>query len=779
MLIEGTNAADTLIGTSGNDEISGAGGNDVIDGGAGMDRLLGGSGNNTYRFGNGDGADTIEAYEDATDYTGDESGKLNTLEFKSDVQVADVTVARVGSGSKLLLMLAGGASVTVSGFFTDEDPWNDYNPLQRVRFADGTEWNLRALIDRAMVGSKGADLLTGTDHDDTLDGGEGDDQLDGGAGNDTYLFGPEDGSDWLSRSYDSTGYTGDASGKLSTLRFKDGVDPADVSGSRSGDELVVSILGAGTFTVTWFYAGDDPLNDYNPLQQAVFADGTVWDLRTLSNLGLAGGSADDTLTGTRHDDILDGGAGNDLLNGGAGNDTYRFGLGDGTDRLGDFFDTRAYTGDQSGKFNTLAFKAGVLPASVSASRDGADLVLRLSSTDTFTAQSFFLGHDPKVNSRNPLQQASFADGTVWDIDALVRLACTGSTGADKIVGTVYDDTIDGRAGADELDGAGGNDTYLFGFGDGNDRLKSRYDDTPYTGDADGRLNTLQLKEGVTPSDVLLTRYGEDLEITLLGTDRFTAESFYGGTNPATHTLNVLQQLRFADGQTWDMPTMVAMTARPSSGSTANDDLSGTAGVDTISALEGRDLIRADAGNDAIDGGSGIDTVVYSAARGAYAVTRAGAGFKVAALAGSGATEDTDQLRNVERLQFSDGGLALDLDGQAGQVAKILGAVFGAAAIGNRAYAGAGLSMLAQGLSYQGLAEIAMAVAGKTAHADIVELLWNNVVGTPISPADRASFVGQLDEGLPVGALVVMAADTALNATNIDLAGLAGTGLAYE
>jgi len=779
MLIEGTNAADTLTGTSGNDDIVGSGGNDVIDGGAGVDTLHGGSGNNTYRFGQGDGADLIAPFHDTTDYTGDVFGKLNTLEFKGDVLVSDVTVVRVGSGSNLVLKLAGGASVTVSAFFTGDDPWNDYNPLQRVRFADGTEWNLRTLIDRAMVGSEAADQLNGTRHGDTLDGGAGNDQLDGGGGNDTYLFGKDDGSDSLSHRLDSTDYTGDEFGKLNTLRFKSGISPADVSGARSNSDLVIKLNGAGSFTVRWFYQGDDPLNDYNPLQQAVFADGTVWNLAALSNLGLTGGSADDTLTGTRHADVIDGGAGKDLLNGGAGNDTYRFGLGDGIDRLDDHFDTTRYTGDQFGKFNTLAFKVGVLPAAVSASRNGSDLVLRLSSTDSFTAESFFSGHDPKLNSYNPLQQATFADGTVWDIDALVRLACTGSSGADKIVGTVYDDTIDGRAGADELDGGDGNNTYLFGFGDGIDRLKSRYDGTPYTGDVHGKLNTLQLKDGVMPEDVLLTRYGSDLEITLQGADKFTAESFYGGTDPAAHVLNVLQQLRFADGQVWDLPTLVAMTARPLNGSAGSDTLSGTAGIDVISALAGRDLIRADAGNDSIDGGTELDTVAYAGPREAYVVTRAGAGFKVAARTGSGATEGTDQLRNVERLQFSDGGLALDLDGQAGQVARLLGAVFGAAAVANQGYAGAGLALLAQGMPYETLATTAMSIAGKTAHADIVELLWNNIVGTPIPPAEQARFVSLLDGGMPVGALVVMAADSSLNAASIDLAGLASTGLAYQ
>jgi serralysin len=152
---------------------------------------------------------------------------------------------------------------------------------------------------------------------------------------------------------------------------------------------------------------------------------------------------------------------------------------------------------------------------------------------------------------------------------------------------------------------------------------------------------------------------------------------------------------------------------------------------------------------------------------------------VSARAGAMAREDTDHLRHVERLQFADGGLALDLDGHAGQVAKILGAVFGADSVADQDLAGTGLSLLAQGMSYETLAATAASFAGKAAHADIVELLWNNIIGTAMPLSHRAHYIGLLDGGLSVGALVVMAADSSLNAANIDLTGLAQSGLAYQ
>ena len=510
MAIYGTDAADSLTGTNGNDEIDGLDGDDVLDGGAGDDTRMSGRGHNTFRFGRNDGHDAIWAfYDENPDGT---PSRFNTLEFKADVLPSEVTASRDGSGMSLVLTLDSGASVKASGFFLVNNPWYTYNPLQRVRFADGTEWDVRALVDRAMTGTTGRDWLIGTVRDDTLDGGAGDDDLDGGEGNDTYLFGRGDGTDFLAHCYDRARYTGDEHGRLNTLRFKEGVSPADVTAVRNGDQLHIKLNTGDTFTAAWFYLGDDPTNDYNPLQQAVFADGTVWDLAALSNLGLTGGTVHgNALQGTRFSDTMGGTAGNDM--------------------------------------------------------------------------------------------------------------------------------IDGRAG--------------------------------------------------------------------------------------------------------------------------------------------RDLIWASAGHDELDGGSDLDTVGFAGPRASYAVSFNGAFFKVAARPGSGATEGTTELRRVERLQFSDGGLALDLDGQAGQVARILGAVFGAGAVADGRLAGTGLSLLAQGMAYESLAAAAVSLAGKTTHADIVDLLWNNIAGTAITAAERAYWLGQLDGGLSVGAFAVMAADTSQNASNIDLTGLASTGLAYQ
>jgi hypothetical protein len=149
------------------------------------------------------------------------------------------------------------------------------------------------------------------------------------------------------------------------------------------------------------------------------------------------------------------------------------------------------------------------------------------------------------------------------------------------------------------------------------------------------------------------------------------------------------------------------------------------------------------------------------------------------LAGNGAAPLT--LEQVERLQFTDHSLALDLDGHAGQVAKILGAVFGADAVHNTIYAGIGLQYSDGGMGYADLMQLALdaRLGAGASHADVVTLLYTNVVGVAPSAPDLAGYVALLDDhSYTPGTLGVMAADTALNTTQIDLVGLAASGLVF-
>lgn len=81
------------------------------------------------------------------------------------------------------------------------------------------------------------------------------------------------------------------------------------------------------------------------------------------------------------------------------------------------------------------------------------------------------------------------------------------------------------------------------------------------------------------------------------------------------------------------------------------------------ATSGNDTFTLTTGNDVIDGLAGTDTAVFSTTRAAVSVTKAGATI-------SATGQGSDQLTNVERLQFNDGTLAFDTSGNAGQVYRL-------------------------------------------------------------------------------------------------------------
>jgi len=212
-------------------------------------------------------------------------------------------------------------------------------------------------------------------------------------------------------------------------------------------------------------------------------------------------------------------------------------------------------------------------------------------------------------------------------------------------------------------------------------------------------------------------------------------------------------LDFGDGAT-TATRLSPLAATTITGTAGNDSLAGTAGSDTIVGL------------------GGIDTVAYAGARSGYTVSKTAAGFTVA---GAG----TDTLTGVERLQFSDTKLALDLDGNAGYVARILGAVFGRESVTNKEYVGIGLSYMDGGMSYEALMALAIDVRlGGVSATAVVNLLWGNVIGGMPSASDLATYSGMLQGGTSAGALGVLAANTSFNEANIGLTGLMQTGIEF-
>ena len=182
----------------------------------------------------------------------------------------------------------------------------------------------------------------------------------------------------------------------------------------------------------------------------------------------------------------------------------------------------------------------------------------------------------------------------------------------------------------------------------------------------------------------------------------------------------------------------------------------------------------------IDGGLGLDTSIYSQKINDYQIINLGeSNFSIKHIASSNTNQQlNDVLVNIERLKFSDKSIAIDINGNAGTTAKILGAVFGKQAVTNKSYVGIGLHFLDAGWTYDNLAGLALDAAGAKTNDQIVSLLWTNVIGTNPTLADKQPFIALLENGMSAGALAHLAADTSFNTTNINLVGLAQTGIEY-
>ncbi len=395
----------------------------------------------------------------------------------------------------------------------------------------------------------------------------------------------------------------------------------------------------------------------------------------------------------------------------------------------------------------------------------------------------------------------------------------GTAGDDTLTGTAAAEVIDGLAGNDTLRSGGGNDTLRGGSGDdviysgaGNDTIDGGdgFDYLYYTEATaaviiDLRSGTASGGAGADTIAGFELLFGSPFNDSFIGND--SGVGFLGGDGNDTITggagrdnlegnggNDTIDGLGGTDRVAYysaafavnvDLGTGTATgglgndtlrNIEDVTGSVFGDTLTGSTIDNRLEGSEGNDTLRSTAGDDTLDGGAGLDTAVYALARAGYTLQRSAAGvFSIEKPGAAG----SDQLPGIERLQFSNVGLALDLDGHAGQTAKLLGAVFGVGSLTNKVYVGIGLSLLGTGTTYETLATLAVEATGKSRPADVVTLLWTNLFDAPPSAAEAAPYVALLEGGsMTVGALTVLAADSVFNTNHIDLAGLVRTGIEF-
>ena len=186
---------------------------------------------------------------------------------------------------------------------------------------------------------------------------------------------------------------------------------------------------------------------------------------------------------------------------------------------------------------------------------------------------------------------------------------------------------------------------------------------------------------------------------------------------------------------------------------------------------------ASAGSDKVTGTSFFDVVKQTSTISSNQLTKLSDGSwqvqnKISPL-------NSDNLVNVERIEFNDMSVALDVSGPAGQVAKILGAVFGPSYVNNTEYAGIGLAYLDDGMSYQDLCSGAAGAAGLSTPELLVTALLRNATGFEPTALSKAEYLQSISNGASYGSVVQQIADSSVNAQSIKLTDIANTGLAYK
>jgi VCBS repeat-containing protein len=202
---------------------------------------------------------------------------------------------------------------------------------------------------------------------------------------------------------------------------------------------------------------------------------------------------------------------------------------------------------------------------------------------------------------------------------------TGSFGNDRLTGLGGDDTLSGGAGNDTLIGGTGNDLIDGGIGDDSIRFNRGDGQDVILNFGQNTADELRFGPGINMTDVLVTRDGQDLLLSLAGSTDSVRISNYFDPQNYMH----MESITFADGTAWGASTIErkliesddSLSAGPYgvdgglgndniSGSYGNDFINGDAGNDTLSGSDGSDTLYGGTGNDVIDGGAGVDTIVF-------------------------------------------------------------------------------------------------------------------------------------------------------------------------
>ena len=569
-------------GPSDNDTLNGGGGNDTLFAGGGNDRLDGGTGADSM-----DGGDQDDVYY--VDDVGDTVAESNA----NTLGGTDLVISSVGH-----VLGNGIENLTLTGKTAIDAQGND--------------------LDNWIIGNAANNGIGGGIGNDTIDGGAGPDFMGGGAGDDVVVI------------------------------------------DNAGDGLF-EFNGDGIDTIRWMRNVDLDLND------SAFDNYENAELVGSANINLTGDAVNNGLGGNAGANVIDGGVGADTMAGGTGNDTYYVdnsldkvfeSAGGGFDQV---FSSVSYSlsgpglenltltgtaivGDGNGLANFIRGNdmdnviEGVGGADTMAGGKGSDIytvdnakdkIIELAGEGTLdTVTAYFINYTlPEGVERLFL----FSLG--------IAMNGTGNNGNNELYGTVNTNILDGKGGADTMDGGQDNDTLIvdnigdvtLNSVDGYDKVLSSathsigagIDELTLTGKAaiNGTGNDLSNRiTGNGAGNILTGGAGVD---TLIGGGG--VDTMNGGADGDLYVVdNVGDRAEEADDSSIfdDVLSTVSYTLHftmdnlvlgggAAINGTGNEDvnnITGNGAANKLFGLGGEDSLDGGAGNDTLDGGTAFDVM---------------------------------------------------------------------------------------------------------------------------------------------------------------------------
>ena len=588
------NGLDNLImGNAGNNTFEGKSGNDTIIDDQG--------GNDTYIYNLGDGDDHIFDVDGTDKIVFGEGITTQNLVFTQEDNHLIISFAQ------------NEGSIFVENYFGD-----DINKIETFELSDGTIIND---ISSYLVNSGETNEEPETQQPDNQENNQSQE--------------PEQAETTTpeNNSYTYTAGSGDLyiadNGGSDTLSFGQGISLDNINFLKSQTNLHIWINDYdGTIQIENYFSDDN-----SRIESFIFSDGTV--LTDISDYIIAYGSEESivldeglreahlwgnentTALGNSLDNHFNGNEGNNTFHGSGGNDsfyddyhtneTYIYNKNNGYDYITDI-----------GGIDTIKFGRDIFSGSTRFERIENNLLISFYDFDgSIEIENYFLNDNYKIEnfvfydgetltdiSDRLTGIAAFENYTIAEDSniEIVRMAgdgsisVTGNSGDNNIEGNSGNNTFEGKQGDDSLiDITGGNDTYIYNIGDGNDFI---YDL--------GGNDTVKFGSDVNLDNLAFMQTSADLNIWFMGIDNqgLTIKDFF--SDPAAK----IENFELADG------TVITDITNYIKAIGTDENISLPSGVDqantwgendiSISGNDNDNWLGGNAGNNTITGGKGDD-----------------------------------------------------------------------------------------------------------------------------------------------------------------------------